>query len=116
MIIQTITSETMFIEAFRDMDRMENFSIDGLKALYEFLEDMSQDLGEDYELDVVALCCDFNEMDWGEVKEQYGDLISQDEWEDCEDIQDEINTMLAMLNEETMVVMYDDEKVLFQVF
>lgn len=105
-----------FRQAFVDMDRKENFSYEGLEALFNYLEGASEATGEDFELDVISLCCAFNEMSWDEVKEQYGDMIGQDEWDDCEDIQDEINTMLAMLNDETMVVTYDDEKVLFQVF
>ena len=45
-----------FRDAFRDAGRGDQFSYDGLKALYDFLD-------EDYELDVIALCCDFVEYD-----------------------------------------------------
>ncbi len=52
----TNITETMFIEEFRSMDRMDNFSIDGLRALYEHLTDIEEDTGESIECDVIAIC------------------------------------------------------------
>jgi hypothetical protein len=50
-----------FREAFRTMDRMENFSHAGLKVLFDYLEDYEDSTGESVELDVIALCCDYDE-------------------------------------------------------
>ena len=47
-----------FERAFKNFERMNNFSYDGLKALFEYLEDYEEDTGEEIELDVIALCCD----------------------------------------------------------
>lgn len=52
---QTITRGD-FHDAFEKMGRKDNFSYDGLDALFEYLEDYM-------ELDVIALCCDFFEYD-----------------------------------------------------
>lgn len=112
MIIQTITSETMFIEAFRKMDRMDNFSIDGLKALYEFLEDMSQDTGKDYKLDVIALCCDFSEESVENIVSNY----SIDVEEDAEDYKDYVEEVVEALNNETFAIALDNGKILYQAF
>ena len=51
-----------FERAFKRSER-ENFSYDGLKALFEYLEDLESDIGEEIELDVIALCCDYAEYD-----------------------------------------------------
>lgn len=59
MIYQTIDSFSQFQDAFRRMGRHDQFSYEALKALYAYLEDM----GEDYELDVIGLCCEFSEID-----------------------------------------------------
>ena len=62
MIIQTV-NENQFIDSFRTWDTYKNnFSYDGLKALYEYFEEFAecQDSGT-FELDVVAICCDFTE-------------------------------------------------------
>ena len=58
----TITS-SMFADAFRRMGREDNFSSEALEALFNYLEEYEQDTGEDLELDVVALCCDFTEYE-----------------------------------------------------
>lgn len=47
-----------FVEAFRIAKREDNFSLSGLKTLYDFLISWP----EPYELDVIALCCDFQEL------------------------------------------------------
>ena len=63
---QTV-SEYDFRKAFSDMGRESNFSSSGLDALYEYLESYRDDTGEEVELDVIALCCDFTE--YGSVLE-----------------------------------------------
>ncbi|MCD6162597.1 MAG: hypothetical protein J7K40_09325 [candidate division Zixibacteria bacterium] len=57
-----------FRDAFQKMGRGDNFSYEGLEALYDFLEECE---GEDYELDVIALCCAYSE--YGDV-EAYADV------------------------------------------
>ena len=52
-----------FERAFVLADRKDQFSYDGLKALFEYLEDFEDDMGEEIELDVIALCCDYSEYD-----------------------------------------------------
>ena len=52
-----------FRDAFRAYDRLDNFSYDGLGALFEYLEELEEDTGEEMELDVIAICCDFSEYD-----------------------------------------------------
>ena len=49
----------------REFKRFErnNFSYDGLKALFEYLEEYEEGTGEEIELDVIALCCDYTEYD-----------------------------------------------------
>ena len=62
-----------FEDAFREMGRQDNFSYEGKKALYEWLEDMYEGMGEEYELDVIALCCEYSEHDTAlEAAEEYG--------------------------------------------
>jgi len=51
-----------FRQAFHNHDRGNQFSYEGLKALFDYLEEQEQDTGE-IELDVIALCCDFVEYE-----------------------------------------------------
>jgi len=57
----TVT-ESMFCDQF-DKLRPNNFSNAGLKALFAHFEEMESDQGEEFELDVIAICCDFTEYD-----------------------------------------------------
>ena len=52
-----------FYDAFTDHNRLDNFSYEGLKALYEWIEDLDDSCGTETELDVIALCCEFTEYD-----------------------------------------------------
>ena len=61
MIIQTV-SFSDFCDSFSDTYK-NNFTHEGKKALFEYLEDYSDGLGEDIELDTVGLCCDYTEYD-----------------------------------------------------
>ena len=70
MIYQTIDF-TDFRDAFRNYNRLDNFSYEGSRILFDYLEQLSYDTGEDWELDVIALCCEFAEMTEDEVRENY---------------------------------------------
>ena len=56
----TVT-EADFKQAFRNHDRQENFTWEGLSALFDYLEDFERDTGEEIELDVIELCCEYTE-------------------------------------------------------
>lgn len=64
-------TETMFKDEFRKADRLENFSYEGLSALYDYLTELEEETGEPMELDVIALCCEFNEEPLEEVLDNY---------------------------------------------
>ena len=77
MIIQHIT-EDQFINEFESI-RPNNFSREGLCALYEWLEDMSEDDSKPYELDVIAICCEFTEYaSLDAIQDNYGDIMLDD--------------------------------------
>jgi hypothetical protein len=47
--------------------RPDNFSYQGLRVLYDYLEDIDSD----FELDVIGLCCDFSESDYQTIATDY---------------------------------------------
>ena len=58
-ITQEVSSQ-MFYNTFKEWDRVENFgNAAGLEALYQYLLELSEDIGEDITLDVIDLCCNF---------------------------------------------------------
>lgn len=71
-----------FQNAF-DAIRPDNFSYHGLRALFDYMEEAEADLGEQWELDVIDLCCDWAE--WTSL-EDYQEQYSAESMEDIEDV------------------------------
>ena len=96
MIYQHVTQDD-FINAFKKAGR-DYYSYEGYKALYEYLTDLSEDLGQPYELDVIAICCDFTEyLSLECVQSVYCDIGSVDHLK-------EHTTVLALPNNEGFVI------------
>jgi len=60
---QTVTFNAFVDEFNRFEDRKDQFSYQGKRSLFEYLEYYEEDTGEQIELDIVALCCEFTEYD-----------------------------------------------------
>ena len=79
-IVQSINSVHQFREAFRLVGRMDQFSYEGLEVLFEYLDNLSEEIGEPIELDPIALCCDYYESSIEELIDNYNiDLSEVDE-------------------------------------
>jgi len=64
-----------FASQFQAM-RPNSFTREGLIALWEYLEEWEELTGEELELDVIALCCDFIEYEsLADYKQDYTDDI-----------------------------------------
>jgi len=50
-----------FVHAFTQCGRKDQFSHETLKALFSYLENLEEDLGEPIELDPIAICCEYTE-------------------------------------------------------
>lgn len=70
-----------FCDAFRDMGRNKQFTYEAKRALFDYLEDLGEDIGEEIELDVIALCCEWKEETLEDVLHDYG-LESLEELEE----------------------------------
>lgn len=70
--MKTTVKFSDFCEAFNRADRADNFTRDGLRILFDHFEWLEQETGEEIELDVIALCCDYCEATTAEVSEMYG--------------------------------------------
>lgn len=72
-----------FERAFSESNRKNSFSYEGLKALFEYLEELEEDTGEEIEFDIITLCCDFTEYEnLDEVKENYNNIETLDNLRD----------------------------------
>ena len=53
-------NSSQFCHRFKQI-RPENFSWAALGAIFEYLEECEEDVGEELEFDPIAICCDYSE-------------------------------------------------------
>jgi hypothetical protein len=99
--MKTTINFSQFCDEFKTMGRDNSFSYEGKKALFDYLEQLEEDTGDEIELDVIALCCDYSE--YSNIKEFQCDYST--EYETIEDIENE-----------TIVIKIDDEAFIIQQF
>lgn len=84
---QTINTVSNFRDEFRAYGRADQFSYEALGLLFEYLENYEMDTGEEIELDVVSLCCDYSEDSPENIRDQYGiDTEGMDEDEVIDEV------------------------------
>jgi hypothetical protein len=91
-------NRNQFIAEFDHMNRGDNFSNTGRSCLFDHIEQLESDLGQELEFDVIALCCDYSEIAISDIKSETG----------CEDLDE--------LRDNTIVIEVDDETIIYQVF
>ena len=62
---------SQFRDAFFRCNRGEQFSYEALELIFEHLEQYENDCGVEMELDVVAICCEYEESDAEYLCQQY---------------------------------------------
>ena len=68
--MKTLVSSYDFHRAFEEL-RSNNFSYNGLDALFEYFEEYEDSTDTEIELDVIAICCDFSESTVDEIINNY---------------------------------------------
>jgi hypothetical protein len=69
-MIKTLTVHD-FHEAFRNSERRDQFSFDAQRLLFNYFEQVEEDTGEQIELDIIAICCEYTEENVRDVAEYY---------------------------------------------
>lgn len=87
-----------FIDAFHAYKRYDQFGYKALKILFEYLEEYEESTGEEIELDVIALCCDYSVDSVADIASNYDIDLS-----DCEDDEERKAAVLDYLQDNTQV-------------
>jgi hypothetical protein len=88
-----------FREAFRTYGRDSSYTREGLEMLFNYFEELESDLGEEIELDVIAICCDYDENHWKDVAASHSIDLT-----DCEDEGDKIEAVRDYLSDNTTLI------------
>lgn len=97
--MKTTVNFYTFRDAFKAI-RPDNFTSEGLSVLWDYLEQYEEDCGEELELDVIALCCDFNEDSTKNIASDYRiDVEGLDEDEITEAVREYLEDEGALVGE-----------------
>lgn len=100
-----------FRDSFRRCGRENQFSYEGLQVLFDYLEEYEESAGEEIELDVIALCCEYAESTFEELAEAYDFDINED------DEDERLEALSQWLSGETSVCGITDSKtIVYQQF
>lgn len=66
-----------FRDAFISFGKGNEFTYEGLKMLFDYLEEYEEETNEEMELDVIAICSEFVEEDVEDVAHDYDIDISE---------------------------------------
>ena len=103
-----------FRSAFYKMGRKDNFSWEGLKILFDYIEEIEQDTGEEMELDVIALCWDYAESFIDDLIRNYDIDMSDCDTDDEETIKE---TVMKYMEQNTIVCgVTSDGSIVYEVF
>ena len=106
---QSITF-SQFVDAFHAYDRYDSFGYDGLRVIFDYLEDYENLTGDEIELDIIAICCDYNMMSIEDIAKEYRIDVSDVDEDDIEQY------VLDYLNDNTIVLGRCVDGVVFQCF
>lgn len=111
MIVQTIDFY-QFREAFIRMDRIDTYSREGLELLFDYLEDMSESMDTPVELDVISICCEYDEYTTEEIIQNYA---LQDDTEEMDE-DEKKEYVREYLEDNTCIVGETGDSFIYQVF
>lgn len=118
-------NESEFIKEFDECNRSNNFSVEGRRALFNYFDE-----DENFELDVIAICCGFSEYE--NVEEYLNDYYQKGEYEkrfnefkeeyegiydNNEEFKEEFNKeQMEELQDKTLVIMIDEESFIIRCY
>ena len=76
-IVQTIL-QYQFIDMMQTA-RPNNFTVSGLRVLFDYLDELSDDCGQAFEFDAIAIACEYSEMDAIEIYNRYKPTLNLDD-------------------------------------
>ena len=68
-----------FVDMFDECNRSDNFTRQARRELFEYYSELAEGCGEPFQMDVIAICCDWSEYTAEELWDEYDDGSSFDD-------------------------------------
>ena len=90
-----------FVDWFRGSDTYKNnFSYNGLNSLFDYFEELEEDMGKEIDFDPIAICCEYSEYEnLEEIKKTYN---CSENYEDLEN-----NTSIIKIENTDRLIIQD---------
>jgi hypothetical protein len=100
-----------FIDAFKAHDRYDGYGYEALRVIFDYLDEYEQETGQEIELDVITICCDYSAEHYTAIASNYSiDLEGMDDDEAKSVVIEYIQDNSAYLGEAT------DGELVYQAF
>jgi len=101
MLVNTISTASQFVDQFKACGRGDQFSYDALSALFDYYNQFDDNI----EMDVIALCCEWQEFDsLEELADAYNHQFTEEQLQDVEAHKDEIEDYFY---DNTQIIVFD---------
>ena len=77
--MKTTIYKSDFIDAFNAANRTDQFSYEAREILFDYFEQYEEETGEQIELDVIGICCEYSEDHWADIADNYSIDLSEAE-------------------------------------
>lgn len=100
-----------FVDAFHSYKRYDQFGYEALRIIFDYLEEYEDSCGQEIELDVISICCDYSVEHYTDIAKNYSiDLDGLDDDEAKSAVIEYIQDNSSYLGEAT------DGELVYQVF
>ena len=69
--MKTTVDFSDFVDGFQKIGRENQFSYDGLITLFNFLENLEEEIGEEIEFDPIGICSEFTESTLDDINNDF---------------------------------------------
>ena len=103
-----------------DYGRLDNFGYKGWRLLAEAMENLSDDIGEDIEVDIIGWCCEYSHASSADAAfeelQHYSEWnIEQPEWDEMDD-DEKLEAVKEFLQYNTTLVVCEDGCIIWASF
>ena len=98
----TRVTEDNFRNTFLTSDYKNNFSYDGLTALYDYFEELEAGIDQTIEFDYISIACEYSELTIDELRDNYSIDIDIDVIEYLQE-----NTIVIEIEDSDRVIIED---------
>lgn len=101
-------------------NRLSQFGYNGWRMLAEAMDQLSDDIGEDIEVDIIAWCCEYSHA--ASADEAFEELQQYSEWSTEEeewgelDADEKLEFVQDFLNENTSIMVCQDDCIIWATF